>query len=574
MPRDAGAGGTRAGILNVAANFMQGWMGAVNKSVQQKQIAANQEVANAHANLTSSWVNFENAAKDPRIPSIQKKLQGQAQAGSALQPILTKFMSGQQLTDDEQKAIQDLQQHALDPDEQAALAKYQSAQSAYQGAASAFKSTAAKFVAPDQQGGGGVKGAAKKVGKQLTGGGLPEFISSTYLKSLDALPQMTPSGAGPREQMEQGQLDEFNAGASTRKAEQDLLKQEVDLRTQLSKAVADPNTSTDEVTRLSDQLAAVQGKIRTPGEKLQDTLANTGIGALSKMNAGTPIKDMTPAEQSFINKTFPRDIPTNMFQMFMKRANDGEQIKDPKTGQMRAYTTDDAMADNAKWEARMRAVERGPNATQELINELNTLAKTIYPNASKEDQAKWVADRLRPSPQDKADAKPEDVKPPEANRFTQSSLYSMVQNHPELSYLVTHDPKTGYKMSDAPDVGSHWFSKDDHPNPAGDRLKFMDLWAQELQKRGAPSGFIKATTGVDVAAQGQGQQLQPPPNSNTQTTTNQPAKPTGAAQNGQINYYKGVPYKFVNGQGWVKQKPGVTPPPAPAAGAQLQPPPG
>lgn len=535
QPKGAGFMGTGGKVADVAANFLQGWMKGRERSAVAAQQAADREVAQARANMSVAWDAWSKAAQDPSIPAIKAKLQGQAQAGSAIQPLLQKFLTGKPLAADEQKQIDDLQQHALTPQEQETLHNYQQGQNAWLGAAGAFSQTTRKYVAPNPEDQPrGAKGVLKRVGQQVAGKQQPQMFGQQAVDTWDKIyPTLKPPEASTVDQARNMEAGEFVKNAPVREQEAANQKAVVDAQANLNKVVTDPNASTDDVKRAQDQLEAAKGKVKSPSEQLNDTLAQTGISALNKAQQGIPQKDWTDAERSFYNKTFPKDVPQNMWDFFMQRAERGDTFTD-KTGKTRPYTQQDGLNDYMAFEARMKAVERGPNATQELINELTTLSKTINPNFTPAQRAQWIAERLRPSPEDKEGAKSEKPLPEEAaNRLSSSSLFSVVSEHPELGYLVGWDPGTKtYTWNAAPstDIPSgHWYQGDTQRRPEqmdADRQRLKMEWAKALQDRGAPASFIQQTTGIDV------RQMAPPPAAETPGPQSQPSgmtpPPTGA----------------------------------------------
>jgi hypothetical protein len=556
QPKGAGFMGTTGKVADIASSVLSGWMKGLQFHQQREQQKAQQDVAGARANMSLAWDNFTKVSQDPNIPTIKEKLQGQTQAGSAVQPILNKFLSGQQLSPDEQKQIQDLQQHALTPAEQASLQSYQQAQQAWLAAGQAFSNTASKYMVQRDQTGKGAKGALKKVGNQFTGKGQnPQFFAQSAIDTWNKLyPTLTPPTATPEQRAAAQSANEFLAGAPTRAAQNKNEAAAAEAQNRLNEAqknlsavVGNPNAPLADVKKAQDDLAAARdavnaskGVVKTPSEQLSDQLAQVGIGALDKAQQGIPQSQWSPAEISFYNKTFPKDIPQNMWDYFMQRAAKGEQFTDAK-GAKRAYTENDAMQDYMHFEERLEAIRKGPNATQELISELTTLSKQIDPNMTPAQRAKWISDRLSPAAERAGNAQTKQPPEPEVKRITNASFLSVAQAHPELAYLAFYDPDAKiYGMNPKPGLSKGFFSGDRTQSEVdADSRQFETYVAKEMQQRGATPEMIKNSTGIDV------EQMSPPP-------APAPGPPTVGAGTG-----------------------GLTPPPAPSAAvsAGLTPPP-
>lgn len=151
-----------------------------------------------------------------------------------------------------------------------------------------YLQTLGQYAGP-QKGKGGKKGSGGIGGffKRAFGAENPEFITPERLQQLSQLdPKALIPQPSPQDQLARTELNDIQ--------KEDALKQ------QLADAIK-KNAPDDEINRLSDELSAFQGKVKTPQERLANTLASSA----NDYAQGKPISPQAKAEleaQGFLPK--------------------------------------------------------------------------------------------------------------------------------------------------------------------------------------------------------------------------------------------------------------------------------
>jgi len=553
--RDQGFMGKGGKIADIASNFLNGWLTGRQRKADNELKKASSDAMAVKANVDTAWSNWTRVAQNPAIEGIQTKLAEQAKAAPNVQAALQKSLSGQALTPDEQKNLQDLQQHALNADEQQLLQNYNQSKMAFQGAAKSYSDMMGKYMQPEKKPGAGTRA------KQAVGVGIqPEMFSGLALQGWNKLyPSLQPPGPSPQAKLEQAELNEFNANAPTRKtvaeatkrqAETDIAKE--DAKAKFSKILSDTSKTKEQRDAAEEEfhktMDTLSGKVQSPAEKLANQLGEIGSSALDKASKGTLETGGTQAEKDWFNKNM-KDVPATPWDELARQV--GTTTKDAK-GNTRTFTWKDAIDQYSNMMVKERRADRPPTTAELDWANIRSDVKLAHPDWTPQQQSAEVLNRMKPSTDEKNEAKLKPLEEKEKIVIAMGSMAKAKSQFPDSDDFTKEVPdkdKEGKPILDKDDKPipgfTHYVVRPDVSGPSFEskytpfgksadeetkakqarKQEFVNAWAQEMKGRGADAETIKEYTGVDFAPQ---QQVATPPPG----PAAQPGPPPSTAQAG------------------------------------------
>lgn len=353
LPIGAGYSGKGGAVSNIADNFLRGWMQGLQHQEARKLQQANREVDSAKQIYSAAKQHHLEFASRDEVRKVSQKYNDWEAQNTGTLP------NGVRIP------IAPNAKPPLDQNESAILERLHGSEAGVEKAKNEYADTLQRYVAPEP-------GAKRPKGKGARGMPVighflqafapnltPEMLTAKAIESIRGEKIEAP-GLSTEERLNRARLSEFEAGAPLRVKEREVTGAELDVRGKIAKNSEDLGklyadktlSSADKDKREAELLQerrAYEGKPLTPEERAKGESANIYLSTLNKVRSGLDPRQNPEKFDAAERNEFQRSFsyrPTTVDQVFLDKI--GTSVRDPKTGQQRPYTGEDAIREMDK----------------------------------------------------------------------------------------------------------------------------------------------------------------------------------------------------------------------------------